>query len=251
MDKSNESVLTETGIGVHEKIMELLAPGKKGALLDAGAGQGFLSEKLQAAGFSVYATDLDLGKFKVPSIECRKADLNEDLPFQDSFFDHVICVETIEHLENPHHLIREFRRVLKPGGDLVIATPNILNIHARLRYLLRGSPDWLHAEVDKCEAKNLYEYLRKHINPMGFIELRHIFKENGLNVDGIHTNRSVLSDKSGNAYLRPFMVGTLFMLAKLISALTLLRYGNSQMECQLISKELLLGEVLILKGTKN
>jgi len=47
------------------------------------------------------------------------------LPFPDGFFDLVIFTEIIEHLTNPFFALSEIRRVLKPGGWLLITTPNV------------------------------------------------------------------------------------------------------------------------------
>ncbi|MCG7754945.1 class I SAM-dependent methyltransferase, partial [Flavihumibacter cheonanensis] len=45
-------------------------------------------------------------------------------PFADDAFDAVVSFETLEHLEDHDGLLREFRRVLKPGGFLLISSPD-------------------------------------------------------------------------------------------------------------------------------
>lgn len=45
------------------------------------------------------------------------------LAFRDAVFDAIVSLETIEHVEDPRALLREFRRVLRPGGTAVISTP--------------------------------------------------------------------------------------------------------------------------------
>jgi len=47
-----------------------------------------------------------------------------ELPFPDASFDHVVCVEVLEHLFAPHDAVAEMRRVLRPGGRLVASVPN-------------------------------------------------------------------------------------------------------------------------------
>ncbi len=49
-----------------------------------------------------------------------------DLPFADGEFDHILCFETVEHFSEPEKLIRELGRVIKPGGQMVLTTPNVL-----------------------------------------------------------------------------------------------------------------------------
>lgn len=64
----------------------------------------------------------------------------DQYPFDTAEFDAVICMEVIEHLTySPTHLIAEAHRILKPGGTLLLTTPNGLNMNKTLR-LLRNKP---------------------------------------------------------------------------------------------------------------
>lgn len=46
------------------------------------------------------------------------------LPFADDRFEHVLCTEVIEHVANPQQAVGELLRILRPGGRLVLTTPN-------------------------------------------------------------------------------------------------------------------------------
>ena len=48
----------------------------------------------------------------------------EALPFENNYFDKIICTEVLEHIQNPEIAVSEMERVLKPGGKLFITTPN-------------------------------------------------------------------------------------------------------------------------------
>jgi ubiquinone/menaquinone biosynthesis C-methylase UbiE len=74
----------------------------------------------------------------VKNLNFIESDLNGRLPFEDKSLDCIACVEGIEHLENPFQTVREFRRIMKEGGLLVITTPNIQNIGSRFRFLMTG-----------------------------------------------------------------------------------------------------------------
>lgn len=50
--------------------------------------------------------------------------LKDGLPYEDSSFDMLLSFDVIEHLPDPDALLHEMRRVLKPGGVMVISTPN-------------------------------------------------------------------------------------------------------------------------------
>lgn len=61
----------------------------------------------------------------------------DTFPFDTGTFDGVLCLETIEHLGySPSHMLAECHRTLKPGGTLVITTPNVLNLLDTVRLLL-------------------------------------------------------------------------------------------------------------------
>ena len=66
------------------------------------------------------------------------SDMESELPFDDASFDLIACVEGIEHVVDRHKTLRELRRVLKPGGVMLITTPNLLSLRARFAYAFAG-----------------------------------------------------------------------------------------------------------------
>ncbi len=83
----------------------------------------------------------DDGKTDPPrpaALAATSADMEATLPFPDASFDLIACVEGIEHVVDRHRTLRELRRVLKPGGRMLITTPNLLSIRARLAYAFAG-----------------------------------------------------------------------------------------------------------------
>jgi len=68
----------------------------------------------------------------------RVHDLTENLPYGDETFDLVICFEVLEHLFDPKHAVREMRRILRPGGRLLVSVPNAGYFRERLVALTRG-----------------------------------------------------------------------------------------------------------------
>jgi SAM-dependent methyltransferase len=103
------------------------------ALLDIPCGGCWLQQILPRH-FIYHGADLFLIKEGID-----KVDLNRDLPYKDQSFDYVTCFEGLEHIENYHHCLREFSRILKPGGKLLISSPNPLSIRNRLRYVFSGT----------------------------------------------------------------------------------------------------------------
>lgn len=67
------------------------------------------------------------------------ADMAAPLPFDDGRFDVTVCAEGIEHVTDRHQTLAELRRVTRPGGALILTTPNLLSLRARLSYALNGN----------------------------------------------------------------------------------------------------------------
>lgn len=114
----------------YEEIARSLTPDAQ--LLDCGAGSGWYFTKIsertgmrpeQYFGLEWNQQRVDQGKSRGLNIE--KADLNQRIFFESGRFDIVIGLSVLEHLLNGCRWIRECQRVLKPGGHLIILTPNI------------------------------------------------------------------------------------------------------------------------------
>jgi ubiquinone/menaquinone biosynthesis C-methylase UbiE len=108
--------------------------------LDLGCGEGTFITELQAAGAaSVTGADvaeaaLDRARARHPGIEFRRVPFDGPLPFADRSFDLVWASEVIEHVADTARFLSEVRRVLAPGGRVLVTTPN----HSRLRLLIDG-----------------------------------------------------------------------------------------------------------------
>lgn len=94
-------------------------------LLDAGCGRYLEFSRELGADVTAVGVDLEttLETRNVQSPYGVRANL-EHLPFPADYFDIVISRSVIEHLEQPLHVFREFQRVLKPGGKVILSTPN-------------------------------------------------------------------------------------------------------------------------------
>ena len=132
---------------------------------------------------------------KLPNQPVQTVDLNHDsLPYSNDRFMLVTCAETIEHLEHYRETIREIHRVLKPGGFVILSTPNVLNLRSRLHYLTCGFPN-LFGPLAVGERD--VHSPRGHINPVGLLYLVHALLEANfidirLNVDR-YQRRSLFS----------------------------------------------------------
>lgn len=180
--------------GLHETVELILRALPRGRLLDVPAGEGALAARLLSAGFEVHCCDLYAEIFLLNGVEVRRGDLDGDLPYGDAEFDYVTCLEGLEHIENPHQAVREFRRVLKPGGHLIVSVPNILNIEERIKWLLHGYTSHFkpisqeHLRM-RHEQRGEKEEIVLHINPISYSELRYILEKYGFALIGTHRDR--------------------------------------------------------------
>jgi SAM-dependent methyltransferase len=143
MEKTPEEINPLTMPGVHSSFLKFFkGRSEPGGLkiLDVGAGEGALTQRLHALGYLMQACDLFPDHFKFPGLTCDKVDVTSSFPYPDNSFDRVIAVEVTEHILDHETFFRETHRILKPGGKLYVSTPNVLSMKSRIRFLFRGFP---------------------------------------------------------------------------------------------------------------
>jgi SAM-dependent methyltransferase len=136
-------------------------------ILDLPAGSGMLADALKEGGHTVICGDMNEERDDYVYV-----DMNERLPFDDNSFDMIVSLEGIEHTLEPVRFLKELIRICKKDGEIIISTPNILNLYGRLVFLLSGT-------FYKSSPANLpvvgkgEKYDRGHISPMSYHRLRY------------------------------------------------------------------------------
>lgn len=133
-------------------IQENLQPGSN--WLDVGCGMKPYQElfkNMNYVGVDVYESGRP-DEMKVPDFYFN----GEDLPFDDSTFDGVLCTQVLEHVINPSQLLNEIHRILLPGSKVIISVPFIYREHELpfdfRRFTVRG----LECELIKSGFRTLY-----------------------------------------------------------------------------------------------
>ncbi|EAP99250.1 hypothetical protein JNB_03740 [Janibacter sp. HTCC2649] len=122
------------------RIIELASELAPSSLLDIGCGRGFLLDQFADAGLTGL-TGVDVYDDVVSERwSYARGDVTQRLPFEDASFACVVAGEIIEHVPDPDHFLREIRRVLEPGGHLIISTPNMVSWANRILVPLGVQP---------------------------------------------------------------------------------------------------------------
>lgn len=164
--------------------VKLIKKTRPDSILDIGCGDGgFLRnfpEISRKTGLDVVPRDLER------TMEFVLHDITVKFPFPDNSFEAIFAGEVLEHVLDTNFFLKECRRILRPGGTLVLTTPNL------------------------CALKNLYfwaagkqlQYIDYRLGQLGHVRyfspqsIRQITRENGFLLTRLVTNGYNLSDYS-------------------------------------------------------
>jgi ubiquinone/menaquinone biosynthesis C-methylase UbiE len=168
--------LRESRLQKCASIIESLVPGK---LLDIGCSKGDWALRWKAQGWETAGLDVNrdnVAAARSAGIDARFCDLNRDpLPFSDAEFDLIFAGEVIEHLVDTDGFLHEVRRCTKPGGHLLLTTPNLASFENRIRLLLGIYPKWLNYNLSESGHVRGYTptVLKRQLAAHDFRTLRH------------------------------------------------------------------------------
>ena len=194
-----------------ERIRRLgLRPGTR--ILDVGAGEGALSQRLIDAGFRVEAIDRECDSFRAQA-PCHACDLNADFAAEwNERFALGVAAEVIEHLRDPRHFIENCLALLEPDGVLIVTSPNVESWISRIRFLRDGRFLWFEESDYKAsghltpifswQIAQICHELGARLVEVGHTQDRHLRTCLGSRVTRMLTNKTFYM-----AVLYPFMRG--------------------------------------------
>ncbi|MFZ6008843.1 MAG: class I SAM-dependent methyltransferase [Bacteroidota bacterium] len=233
-----------TSKNTHNVVASLLLEDQVTRVLDIPSGAGAFTKRLLDKNVEVHSADIE-NIMQVENKNFREADMNKRLPYDDGFFDGVICIDGIEHLEQPFDFIRESQRILKPGGSIIISTPNINALRSRWRWFWTAHHNKDKAPLDEHKPTPLH-----HINMMSYQRLRYILHTNGMEITKVAVNRIKFV-----SWLYAVFVPFSYLFTSYVyhreEKNPLQRKANKQIIKHMFGVPLLFGETMIVKARKK
>jgi methionine biosynthesis protein MetW len=133
---------------------------EKCTILELGCATGYFASELVKRGFDVTGIERDPDAVLVARSRGVKV-IHADIDVPDAFcgfedkFDVILAMDVLEHLATPDRLLRQLRRILRPGGKLIITGPNVAFWSVRIS-LLRGH--WIYRDSGVMDATHLRWY---------------------------------------------------------------------------------------------
>ncbi len=175
-----------------KKMKEMLEPGET---LEVGISANRITDGL--------SLDCEI-KLK-PDLLC---DLNKDpIPLKNESVNIVVAGEILEHLLNPFEATREFYRVLKSKGILIVSVPNICSLVNRLKMLFGKLPTNCATPLDKI-------YPERHVVDFNLKNLKEVLERAGFKMEEITSNGLIVKGQSLTKYIPPSMGETLIIKAR-------------------------------------
>ncbi len=181
--KKFQELRTELREARLQKAARLILQEPPGTLLDIGCGNGEFSSRFLQPGFTVHGVDLtaeqmDLARGR--GIIARQHDLSAGaLPYDDGTFTVVFAGEIIEHLVDTTGFLRDIHRILRPGGCLILTTPNLASFENRVRLLFGVYPAWVEYQLEGGQG---------HVRAYTLGALKRQLRENGFRIERVYGN---------------------------------------------------------------
>lgn len=141
-------------------------------VLDYGCGSGYGAARIARSSEHVTAVDVAEDavayareQFQADNLDFRVIDPDRPLPFADASFDTVLSFQVFEHVADTRRYLEEIRRVLRPGGKLVLVTPD------RSTRLLPLQKPWNRWHLKEYDAASLGRRVERHFSQVEVLRM--------------------------------------------------------------------------------
>ena len=234
-----------TSKNTHAVVARLLAAEPRVRdVLDIPCGEGAFLGRLRQLGLDGHGADI-VNRVTLPGAPFTAADMNAPLPFGDGSFDAVVCIDGIEHLERSFDFVRECRRILRPGGVVIVSTPNISALRSRWRWLLTGFHNKGKVPLNERDPSPWH-----HVHLLSFPDLRYLLHRHGFRITAVAANRVKAVS---------WLYVLLWPLAAVATAAALRRWErepeqrrrNVEIQRQMLAPAVAFGETMIVKAVRE
>jgi methionine biosynthesis protein MetW len=162
--------------------LRALVPPAARRVLDVGCGAGTFGAALKAergievAGVELFAEAAAQAADRLDDVVVANLDDVRELPFAERSFDAMVFGDVLEHLRDPHRLLRMLRRYLADDGTLVCSIPNVK--HWSVVFPLLVNDRWEYADAGLLD--------RTHVHFFTLEEAGRMFQETGFEVQSVH-----------------------------------------------------------------
>ncbi|MFC2040945.1 class I SAM-dependent methyltransferase [Chloroflexota bacterium] len=166
MSRVTDDSLYEFLETIQAKVAYRWIPESCGKILEIGCSSGYFTRRLLDKAQEVHGIDINekhiqMARSKYPEIDFRVSTATH-LPYEDNLFDVLVMLEVYEHIEDERKVIEEIFRVLKPGGVLILSTPNrgifeVLDPY-NMKMRLKGSAPRLFSIIRKLQRYQSTQY---------------------------------------------------------------------------------------------
>ena len=179
-----KNIPINTSKNTHETVFQMIPRTKTSKIVDIPSGEGAFTFRLKDHGYNqVLAIDLK-NMMKMDHQNFVVGDMTKPLPLADSSMDTFVCIDGIEHIQNPFDFVKEVHRVLKQEGAFILSTPNISSLRSRWRWFMTGNHHKCNAPLDENNPTPLH-----HIGMISFPEIRYMLHTNGFRITSVTTNQ--------------------------------------------------------------
>lgn len=164
--------------GSRRELLPLL-PQPPGRLLDIGCGPGYFGANCkqngatEVVGIEIRPDQAEAARQYLDRVICGDIEII-DLPFEQAYFDTIVCADVLEHLVDPWGTLRRLADKLKPGGCVLASVPNVAHYDVWLNILL-GS--WTYTDAGLLD--------RTHLRFFTLREILVLFAQAGLRLDNM------------------------------------------------------------------